>query len=386
MKPLDVVIDTDIGADPDDAIAVALAVASPELRVRGVTIVSGDVDWRARIATRLLGMLGRPDIPVIRGIGAGGMLGIEGQGMLDREYRGPEATVLQHTTAAHWLIEQSHSAPFHLVAIGPLTNVAEANLFGLEPHFGCCTANMHQGWPKYAASLWMRSVDESLVGISYAPCTVTTILNGHELRAVVETNYPFEDVIRISIHSEFAGQQVSLRIPEWATAASLSLNGVAQNQPVAGTFQDLRLDEAGDHEIVLDLNPAFRSERRFNESVSIFRGSLLYALPIEDEWRKVIARDPVSDWELHPLSPWNYALALEAETIGDELALKRTSGPAGFAANPGILSAQVQGRQVPAWRIEHNAAGPVPESPVASGEPLEQLTLVPYGSTKLRIG
>lgn len=54
------------------------------------------------------------------------MLGIEGQGMLDREYRGPEATVLQHTTAADWLIEHSLGAPFHLVAIGPLTNVAEA--------------------------------------------------------------------------------------------------------------------------------------------------------------------------------------------------------------------------------------------------------------------
>jgi purine nucleosidase len=44
---IDVVIDTDIGSDPDDAIAIALAVASPELNVRGLTIVSGDSDWRA---------------------------------------------------------------------------------------------------------------------------------------------------------------------------------------------------------------------------------------------------------------------------------------------------------------------------------------------------
>ena len=37
------------------------------------------------------------------------------------------------------------------------TNGPESNLFGLEPNFGCCTANMHQGWPKLVASLWMAT-------------------------------------------------------------------------------------------------------------------------------------------------------------------------------------------------------------------------------------
>ncbi len=47
----------------------------------------------------------------------------------------------------------------------------DANIFGLEPHFGCCTANLHQGWPKYARSLWMQSdTDDSLTAVSYAPC------------------------------------------------------------------------------------------------------------------------------------------------------------------------------------------------------------------------
>lgn len=122
-----VVIDTDIGSDPDDALAILLALASPELDVRGVTIVSGDVELRGRIAARLLGMAGRPDIPVILGesgpFPAEIMDGREGTGILDRPYAGPEAAMLD-MPASEWLAAQAGRAPFHLVGIGPLTNIA----------------------------------------------------------------------------------------------------------------------------------------------------------------------------------------------------------------------------------------------------------------------
>ena len=125
-SPIPIVIDTDVGADPDDALALILALASPEVDVRGVTIVSGDVGWRSRIATRLLGMAGRSDVPVFLGRGEPHqMSGAEGEGLLDRPYHGPEATV-QTTPAVDWLLAESRRRPFHLVAIGPLTNVAAA--------------------------------------------------------------------------------------------------------------------------------------------------------------------------------------------------------------------------------------------------------------------
>jgi purine nucleosidase len=125
-SPIPVVIDTDIGADPDDALALILALASPEVDVRGVTIVSGDVGWRARIATRLLGMARRSDIPVFLGRGEPRqMSGAEGKGVLDRPYDGHEASI-QTTPAVDWLLAESRRNSFHLVAIGPLTNVAAA--------------------------------------------------------------------------------------------------------------------------------------------------------------------------------------------------------------------------------------------------------------------
>jgi hypothetical protein len=49
------------------------------------------------------------------------------------------------------------------------TNGPESNIYGLEPNFGCCTANMHQGWPKFAAHLWMKTPDEGLAAAAYAP-------------------------------------------------------------------------------------------------------------------------------------------------------------------------------------------------------------------------
>jgi purine nucleosidase len=131
MTPsIPIVIDTDIGSDPDDALALVLAVASPEVDLRGVTIVSGDVAMRARMASRLLGMAGRLDIPIFLGLGASRdpehapvMDGNEGVALLDVPYDGPEAA-MQPISAIDWLSAEARRGPFHLVAIGPLTNVA----------------------------------------------------------------------------------------------------------------------------------------------------------------------------------------------------------------------------------------------------------------------
>jgi hypothetical protein len=45
----------------------------------------------------------------------------------------------------------------------------------------------------------------------------------------------------------------------------------------------------------------------------------------------------------------------------------------------------VTGRRVPAWTLVEGSAGPLPQSPAASNLPDESLTLVPYGSAKLRV-
>src|SRR5437868_13577040 len=62
-----IIIDTDIGDDIDDAFAVALALSGPEFDIVGMSAGFGDTVTRAKMLARMLGELGRGDIPVAQG-------------------------------------------------------------------------------------------------------------------------------------------------------------------------------------------------------------------------------------------------------------------------------------------------------------------------------
>jgi purine nucleosidase len=63
-RPLPVFLDTDIGDDIDDALALALALQSPELKVLGISTVLQDGEQRADLVWHILQLYGRTDIPV----------------------------------------------------------------------------------------------------------------------------------------------------------------------------------------------------------------------------------------------------------------------------------------------------------------------------------
>lgn len=117
------VLDTDIGSDIDDLLALAVIFGSPELEVSAVTTVYGDVALRARIVAKAFASARLRTPPIAAGLGqtrsgrSAWWAGHEGSTIddLDEQEFAAEKSAIDAVAAAHLV-----------VAIGPLTNVAAA--------------------------------------------------------------------------------------------------------------------------------------------------------------------------------------------------------------------------------------------------------------------
>jgi purine nucleosidase/pyrimidine-specific ribonucleoside hydrolase len=128
-----ILLDTDIGDDIDDAIALLFALGSPEFDLLGVTTVYGNVQTRARIARRLLQLAGRGEIPVVPGcerpFGFDYHEGTAPEHCSQRNAVADDQAPLPCTpTATQFIIDcvRQHPRPMHIVTIGAMTNVATA--------------------------------------------------------------------------------------------------------------------------------------------------------------------------------------------------------------------------------------------------------------------
>lgn len=123
-----VILDTDIGTDVDDLMALALILGTPSIELLGITTVYGDTRLRAQLTQRIVGTVGR-EIPIHAG--------------LQTPWSGKEVWWAGHEGALHSDLERerydsddavaylidtvcAHPGEVDLIAIGPLTNIAEA--------------------------------------------------------------------------------------------------------------------------------------------------------------------------------------------------------------------------------------------------------------------
>ena len=123
-----VILDTDIGTDVDDALALTVLLGSPEVELIGITTVYGDVRLRSQIAMNLCSMVNR-EIPTYMGEEKTisgrevWMSGSEG-----KNFKSLDSFTPQTIPAVDFLIEAVTAQPqsIDVIAIGPLTNIARA--------------------------------------------------------------------------------------------------------------------------------------------------------------------------------------------------------------------------------------------------------------------
>jgi purine nucleosidase len=127
--PLSLILDTDIGSDVDDALALALAVRHPDIDLRAVTTVSGDTRRRAMIAKKLLLLAGRDDIEVAAGErGEQSQRTRSAEGGHEDEMLGvhPADMTISDRDAVTLLLDECESGDIEVATVGMQSNMAAA--------------------------------------------------------------------------------------------------------------------------------------------------------------------------------------------------------------------------------------------------------------------
>ena len=264
------------------------------------------------------------------------------------------------------------------------TNTGEAHVFGLEPHYGCCTANHGQGWPKLALSAFMQTAD-GIVSAIPLPTKLETVRNGIPVTVECVTEYPFRNqiVYRVTVpkKTDFV---LHLRIPSFAKHPTCNGKPIVpgQNTVISG-FSD------GTTEIAVSFETEPELHAWANDLFYAKCGSLVFSLPIAEQWERkeyrkqgVERKYPYCDYRLKGKSGWNFAYdtgnSFEKHLHqGNEIPFSAT--------HPRItLSAQLCPID---WGYEprfSTVCRKTPGSTIPTGDP-ENIELIPYGCAKLRM-
>lgn len=259
---------------------------------------------------------------------------------------------------------------------------SQSNLYGLEPNFGCCTANMHQGWPKFCASLWYATADDGLAAISYSPCTVRFRAGGQPVRLKVDTAYPFEETVRIEVTPKVPTEfPLYLRIPGWAKDALIHLpDGEIMSMPAGETACLRRKWNAGDM-VRLELPMQPRLSRWYHHSAAVELGPLLMAYRPKEDWEIIHPHYFAPDWQVTTQDKWNWALFANEPMK----AVFCPESASAFGKGESAVKLYCKAAIAPDWQMESASAAPPPINPQIDPDSISTIELVPYGDTGLHI-
>ncbi len=191
------------------------------------------------------------------------------------------------------------------------TNTEDAHLFGLEPNYGCCTANFNQGWPKFMLSAFMHSGDTIINAVP-----LPAVLECEKARISLKTEYPFKNELVYSIEAK-EDFTFKIRIPSFAK--NLVADGCRRDISEELSFG---IKSGESRSITVSFETEAYTEKRPHNLNTVRCGSLVFSLPIkyrkkmyEYEKTGVERKYPYCDYEYIPESKWNLTWFYTCEHI-----------------------------------------------------------------------
>jgi hypothetical protein len=279
--------------------------------------------------------------------------------------------------------------------------------FGLDTNFPCCTTNMPQSWPKFAANTWMATPDKGLVAAVYSPSEVTAnVADGQPVTIIEETEYPFDDTITFTVKTNKAVEfPLYVRIPGWTKGATITTPD-GETKPDSDQYVKLQRKWKNGDKVKVTLPMHIEIKPQLEGAIAVQRGPLVYSLQIKEDWKKIVdwedefegKTDKCADYEIYPKSAWNYALEIDKANPESSFTFeKREMQDLVFENTKAPVALKVKGRKLPDWVMTDSSdavpqrkikkplrAGQPPKNPQSS-EPLEELILIPYGAARLHI-
>ncbi len=255
------------------------------------------------------------------------------------------------------------------------TNGPYAHTFGLEPNFGCCTANFNQGWPKFALSAFMHSANKIINSIM-----LPSVLKHDGVTIRLETDYPFKNKTHYFIEADRDFDFV-IRIPSFVE--NLKVNGEKADA------KDLEFKiKQGKTEFEIEFMATPYFKERPNNLYVLQMGSLLFSVPVayEKEMREytekgVERKFPYCDYQFIPKTPWNYGYAdSDFEIVNNKIS------DIPFSQDNPPISIKATMQQID-WGLKfpyRSIARKTPKSTNPISE-LKEIKLCPYGCTRLRM-
>lgn len=274
----------------------------------------------------------------------------------------------------------------------------------------CCQHNHAQGWPYYSENLIYATPDNGIAAVIYGACTADVkVADGKKVTVSEVTNYPFDENIAFTIDKGKAAFPFYVRIPKWTRGAEVCVNGERVDARLMGgkylvvnrewkkgdkltlrfpMHLSMRVWQVNKHSVSLDYGPLTLSLKIKERYVQ--RDSKATAIG-DSKWQKNADASQWPTTEIYADSPWNYALCIRGfgRKVLDNIEVVKKPWPADnfpFTLESVPLEFRAKGRRVPSWTIDETGlCGVLPDETAVKANEVEDITLVPMGSARLRI-